>query len=542
MLLRGLLLLVALVWLALPKTTPLVDWLKKPAVVLTIAILALAGFWLPTVLYGYSTTIGGTRYWWLVDDMMITMRYGKNLAHGYGLVWNPGEYVEGYTNFLWALYMGVLHLFPIPLSKTSLVVSLTNILLSAATIPLLLAIVRMLNGRTMAVVATLAAYALSLNIKNWAVAGTETSLLAFFIALAIYRMFRDTQQQHPSLLTYLIIGLVALVRSDGLVLAVMLCGISVLLHRGRWHIAARYVVIALLFPAAHMLFRYFYYGDIIPNTAYLKVLNWGGRYEHGIQYVLSFISDYIFIIIVAAIGSLVSRSPRQLLLAGMILAYMGYIAYAGGDAFVQYRFLVPVLPILFVLAFVGIQHIVTRHAARLLITMLCLISIPLLIPARVQMMYPREDYIGNVKLGLILKHNVPEDSTVADFWAGTAFYFSDAYGIDLLGKNDPYIARLPAIHGNIPGHNKYDFDYSLGNLKPDFVIVPFSLSEWSEEKMREIAETIPWRTEIYFHPTFREHCLPYPVPVDTWRTIFVCDWSPYVDDRDAWVVPFSRTR
>ncbi len=37
------------------------------------------------------------------DDAFISFRYAKNFINGYGLVFNPGEYVEGYTNFLWTL-------------------------------------------------------------------------------------------------------------------------------------------------------------------------------------------------------------------------------------------------------------------------------------------------------------------------------------------------------------------------------------------------------------------------------------------------------
>src|SRR5690606_33595760 len=35
------------------------------------------------------------------DDAFISFRYSQNLANGHGLVFNPGEKVEGYTNFLW---------------------------------------------------------------------------------------------------------------------------------------------------------------------------------------------------------------------------------------------------------------------------------------------------------------------------------------------------------------------------------------------------------------------------------------------------------
>jgi arabinofuranosyltransferase len=38
---------------------------------------------------------------------MISMRYAWNLSHGSGLVWNPGEYVEGYTNLLMTLLMSL---------------------------------------------------------------------------------------------------------------------------------------------------------------------------------------------------------------------------------------------------------------------------------------------------------------------------------------------------------------------------------------------------------------------------------------------------
>src|SRR3954468_9274361 len=41
------------------------------------------------------------------DDAFISFRYADNLARGNGLVWNLGEYVEGYTNFLWTILIAV---------------------------------------------------------------------------------------------------------------------------------------------------------------------------------------------------------------------------------------------------------------------------------------------------------------------------------------------------------------------------------------------------------------------------------------------------
>src|SRR5437899_3109799 len=75
-------------------------------------------------------TVNGERYFTLFDDAMISMRYARNLAAGHGLLWNPGQApVEGYTNFLWTLWMALMHLFGAPESKVSLLVMLSGALI-----------------------------------------------------------------------------------------------------------------------------------------------------------------------------------------------------------------------------------------------------------------------------------------------------------------------------------------------------------------------------------------------------------------------------
>ena len=41
--------------------------------------------------------------WFLCDEAFISFRYARNLVEGHGLVFNPGERVEGYANFPWVL-------------------------------------------------------------------------------------------------------------------------------------------------------------------------------------------------------------------------------------------------------------------------------------------------------------------------------------------------------------------------------------------------------------------------------------------------------
>ncbi len=88
-------------------------------------------------IYLSSTVVGGVRYFLLFDDEMISMRYAANLAHGYGLVWNPhGVHVEGFTNPLWVFIMAFFHLLPVSLAKMSLLVELLALALGVVNLVL----------------------------------------------------------------------------------------------------------------------------------------------------------------------------------------------------------------------------------------------------------------------------------------------------------------------------------------------------------------------------------------------------------------------
>src|SRR5262245_4613068 len=69
-------------------------WIARGAVLLVVALAIV-------VIFERNVRRG----WFLNDDAFITFRYARNLVDGHGLVFNPGERVEGYTEFLFALLM-----------------------------------------------------------------------------------------------------------------------------------------------------------------------------------------------------------------------------------------------------------------------------------------------------------------------------------------------------------------------------------------------------------------------------------------------------
>jgi hypothetical protein len=51
------------------------------------------------VIIGVWGGIPWLRTVWLSDDAFMSFRYALNLLAGHGLVYNPGECVEGHANF-----------------------------------------------------------------------------------------------------------------------------------------------------------------------------------------------------------------------------------------------------------------------------------------------------------------------------------------------------------------------------------------------------------------------------------------------------------
>lgn len=67
------------------------------------------------------------------------------------------------------------------------------------------------------------------------------------------------------------------------------------------------------------------------------------------------------------------------------------------------------------------------------------------------------------------------------------------------------------------------------------MVIPTLKLPVDEEVMRRRASgDWAFSGRIYLHPVFREHYLPNPVEVDTWRTIFVSDESPEMNRKDDW--------
>ena len=482
-----------------------------------------------------SAVIDGVRHWWLVDDEMISMRYARNLVNGGGLVWNPGERVEGYTNFLWTIYMAFVHLAPIPLAKTSLAIMITNVLLTVATVPLVMKIMKLLNGGAFESVFAAAAFILNMDVMSCSLDGFEAVPIMFVATLSIYLIIKDARSDRVNPTTFILIPLISLLRADGLVISLILWGLALVVYRDKRK-ALTYGLIGLALPFLHLAFRMIYYGDILPNTAYLKVMSWDGRLAAGLAYLMRFISHYLFLLILIVIYIIRVRRAEVIYMTAAFFLYFIYIAWVGGDNFVNNRFFLPFIPMLLIFGIRGIRRMGVNAAWSPLFVVLLFLTLPLQTPYTLaKPLQPEECNIGNIEIGLLIRENTPEDCTVGDFWAGSVFYFSGRRGVDLLGKVDRRIARLETTSsGRIPGHNKFDFDYSLAVRQPDLIVANFTLPVDEADMRLRTGGNDAFTGRLYFNDAFQRYYLDNPVDIETWRTIFVRSDSPVMESRNRW--------
>ena len=284
--------------------------------------------------------------WSVISDAFISFRYVRNLLSGHGLVYNPGEYVEGYSNFLWvlelALLWGVFGLRPehaAPwLSVAFTAGTIVAMLWWVARLPALRNRV-LVGGMALGLVCSSATFAV------WTSGGgLETRQFTFFIVLGVVclNLYRDSRR--CLLVVSLSLAAAALTRPEGPLIAVCCFGWFAMEHvvrdgrlRLHWSKLACLVGPFVSLVVAHFLFRYVYYGEWLPNTYYAKhVRPW---YEAGFRYLwAAALETGLYLLLPLAIVSLVKRWWKRRDLAYMlpfllIVFHMAYIARIGGDHF-----------------------------------------------------------------------------------------------------------------------------------------------------------------------------------------------------------------
>lgn len=194
------------------------------------------------------------------EDSLITLRYAENLAGGLGPVYNAGERVLGASTPLHMLLLGLLAWLRLP--SPLLAAKLLCVAADGLTAVLWVRLLRRETGNGWAGSLFTVAFGLSPFLVQNAVSGMEPSLAL----LALTGAFVADRADRPGWLGACL-GLLMLVRPDGVIAALVLLGTRAVRERRLpWRPAAAAALVLLPW----FIFALGYYGTVIPNTVFAK--------------------------------------------------------------------------------------------------------------------------------------------------------------------------------------------------------------------------------------------------------------------------------
>jgi arabinofuranosyltransferase len=426
----------------------------------------------------------------LVDDTYIFLRYARNFADGNGLVFNPGERVEGYTSPLWTFLLAVPAALGIDLE-------LSAAMLSAAfgfgTVLLLMWTAHKWIAPRYSLLALLAPLALVSNpaFHYWIWSGMDTAIFSFLFLLAFHLFVsRRSSGFRGCLLPGAVFALAALARLEMLVLVPVYL-VALLWRERRGSLPGLLgLTLPLVILLPHALWRYSYYGAWLPNTLDAKAgVPTVTLLPGGLSYLVNFLLTHILYLCLVLVGLiLVKRSgnsilEREAVALGIIAVWLSYVPTVGGDHFALFRFFVPAIPLLVLLSLAAAGRLLSSiRTEGQRYGVLVPAAIAIIVMSGVLIYASGGDRAkGEVELarqwgivGRWLALNLPPDSTLASMVVGAIPYHSGFVTYDLLGLTDREVARRGRVYEQaVVGHQKYNTDYILSR-EPTFIIHPAS--------------------------------------------------------------------
>ena len=312
---------------------------------------------------------------WITDDAYITFRTVDNFVHGYGLRWNVAERVQSYTHPLWMFIIAGAYALSGNVYYTAIAAGL---FCTVATVLLLTRYVARDVGVAAGVIITLTA---SRAFVDFSTSGLENPLSHMLLVL-FFLQYHRTMRRRGGLFSLSLVGtLLVLNRMD----AVLLCGPAVVyaLWRRRSVKAVGQVVLGGVPFFLWEAFSLFYYGSLVPNTAYAKLGTGIAATDlagQGVYFLWHSVKTdpLTCMVILAGLTAPISRLwRREWPFALGVLLHILYVIKVGGD-FMTGRFLTaPFVCCVTLLAYRG-RHV---SAAPRLVVMTAVVAVALFAPS-----------------------------------------------------------------------------------------------------------------------------------------------------------------
>ena len=282
---------------------------------------------------------------WMVDDAFISLRYARNLGDGNGLVYNPGETIEGFSNFSWVLLAAALMRLDLPVVTVLKVVGLLG---GVATLLLAAALAYRLSGAGSRLCATMTLWYLGCNtsLALWCQSGLETSLFSALIVAMFLRYEIEIQSARKRPLSAVFFALAWMTRPEAPVFALYFLVRRAMIHRrlDRTDLGWLGTLAAIVIP--YEIWGYLYYGSLFPQTHAAKIGAWSwSHFAHLKRYLFDQGWGFTGLVVLGVVGLANRRRSLPPVLWAPLLSGLFFVVYAGGDWMPRYRLFVPIIAI-----------------------------------------------------------------------------------------------------------------------------------------------------------------------------------------------------
>jgi arabinofuranosyltransferase len=448
------------------------------------------------------------------DDVFITFRYAEHLASGNGIVWNigsmtdhAGSHTEGYTNFLFVILLAVARLF------TSHLLAVAQVMGLFSTVVTGLALFAIGSKSREPAVGMLSSAFYFLTPLTWinALSGMETSFFVMFISIAVLCAI-----QNQFFGACGAAFLATLTRPEGALLGMILLVVIVgFQRRSIGHHTLKGTATAFLFGflmplIIYAIWKYFYFGEWLPNSFYVKVLSDSHTLLPGLQYVrLFFVSAMVLIVLTCGIHKW--RERAVLLMVLWIVALLAFYLFVLPLEGLYDRYLWPAFAMLCITAAIGTHDLAKRLHIRLFIVPAVIVlashSVLSIFSPRTQQGFAAHEEAWDASMDPIvreLKSLSHFDSLLLAYGdAGYVVYQSGIRHIDLFGLNDTRIAHA---------RTRAERAAIISSERPDIMLLPVYSDGGSSR------DSIAWVEDAYglartpsFEAVATTEAFPYPL-------------------------------
>jgi len=450
------------------------------------------------------------------DDAYTSLRYAKDFADGKGLVFNEGERVEGYTNFLWVLLLsGFYSLKKLGFANIELPVfaQVLSTFFGITAIWILYFLSKEFNkDEPENIFSDIKNYlppflfAFSAPMIYWSVSGMETSLFISFTLLSFLIFLKRRENENLGKLFVMVSFLNSLLRPEGMIFCGLLYFYKFIedFSRGTKNVFNKSILVEIsvlfILITFYLIFRILYYGYPLPNTFYAKTEFTVQFLSRGWKYFFDFMKSNLLygIFLFLPFVSLSDKKLRYNLWFGIYIVFVWIflVVIIGGDVLPVHRFFLPILPIIFIMNVKAVFYLTEKIKSNKVNLSLKILFLILIIfygignyesqNSSIQKFRSYESglvkkmkiYAGWIENQIVNKSMNKKNITVAMSTIGAFSYYSGARIIDIVGLTDEYIAHHPkeveGIDEELPvlwKERHYNAEYVLSK-KPDYIIFP----------------------------------------------------------------------